>query len=127
MSSSIGHDFPAISEAVDRARAKAGYSREAFAYILGILPSQWSRQLRGQEHIALDRLAAAPDEFRRALIEELEMAWGIETTLETVQRELGYLRDLILATQKKGGHALNVAAPDSAGHAGGATCQTRTV
>ena len=71
---------------------KAGLSDQDLAYAQGILPSQWSRQLHGQGHIALDRLAHAPLAFRVALIEQLETLWGIETTMEMLHRDLVAIR-----------------------------------
>ena len=81
-----------LGEAIDAARRHSGLSDQDLAYAQGILPSQWSRQLRGQGHIALDRLAHAPLAFRVALIEQLETLWGIETTLETIHRDLAGIR-----------------------------------
>jgi hypothetical protein len=88
MHSSTGNGIPTLGDAINRARMKAYLSDQDLAYAQGILPSVWSRQLHGDGHIALDRLAHTPLAFRVALIEELEHFWGIETTMETIHRDL---------------------------------------
>lgn len=92
MHSSTGSGVPSLADAIDTARMKAGLSDQDLAYAQGILPSLWSRQLHGQGHIALDRLARTPLQFRVELIGQLEALWGIETTLETIHRDLVAMR-----------------------------------
>lgn len=92
MHSSTGSGVPSLVGAIDTARMKSGLSDQDLAYAQGILPSLWSRQLHGQGHIALDRLAHAPLAFRVELIGQLEALWGIETTLETIHHDLVAMR-----------------------------------
>jgi hypothetical protein len=92
MRSSTGSGVPTLAGAIDTARMKAGLSDQDLAYAQGILPSLWSRQLHGQGHIALDRLAHTPLQFRVELIGQLEALWGIETTLETIHHDLVAMR-----------------------------------
>jgi hypothetical protein len=92
MHSSTVNGIPTLGDAINTARMKAGLSDQDLAWAQGIRPSQWSRQLHGQGHIALDRLARAPLPFRVALIEALEVLWGVETTMETIHRDLAAIR-----------------------------------
>jgi len=92
MHSSTVNGIPTLGDAINTARMRAGLSDQDLAYAQGILPSLWSRQLHGQGHIALDRLAHTPLAFRVELIGQLETLWGVETTLETIYRELSGLR-----------------------------------
>lgn len=92
MHSSTVNGIPTLGDAINTARMKAGLSDQDLAWAQGIRPSQWSRQLHGQGHIALDRLARAPLPFRAALIESLEALWGVETTMEVIYRELAAIR-----------------------------------
>jgi hypothetical protein len=102
MHSSTGSGVPSLADAVDTARMKAGLSDQDLAYAQGLRPSLWSRQLHGQGHIALDRLAHAPLAFRVELIGQLEALWGIETTMETIHHDLVAMRlELAKATSKR--------------------------
>ena len=103
MHSSTGSGVPSLADAIDTARTKSGLSDQDLAYAQGILPSLWSRQLHGQGHIALDRLAHAPLAFRVELIGQLEALWGIETTMETIHHDLVAMRAEIakLAGQRR--------------------------
>lgn len=101
MHSSTGSGVPSLADAIDTARMKAGLSDQDLAYAQGILPSLWSRQLHGQGHIALDRLAHAPLAFRVELIGQLEALWGIETTLETIHHDLVAMRTEIVKLASK--------------------------
>ena len=92
MHSSTVNGIPTLGDAINTARMKAGLSDQDLAWAQGILPSLWSRQLHGQGHIALDRLAHTPLAFRVELIGQLEALWGVETTMETIHRELSGLR-----------------------------------
>ncbi len=92
MHSSTVNGIPTLGDAINTARMKAGLSDQDLAYAQGILPSLWSRQLHGQGHIALDRLAHTPLRFRVELIGQLEALWGIETTLETIHHDLIAMR-----------------------------------
>ena len=102
MHSSTGSGVPSLLDAIDRARMKAGLADQDLAYAQGILPSLWSRQLHGQGHIALDRLAHTPLAFRVELIGQLEALWGIETTMETIHRDLVEMRvEIVKAIAKR--------------------------
>ena len=92
MHSSTVNGIPTLGDAINTARMKAGLSDQDLAWAQGIRPPQWSRQLHGQGHIALDRLAHTPLAFRVALIEALESLWGVETTMEVIYRELASIR-----------------------------------
>ena len=74
-----------VIEAVDRARARAACSHKELALSQGISQKQWSQELHGQGHIALDRLDATPAPFRAALLEELALAWGLPTLVTPAQ------------------------------------------
>ena len=69
---------PIVADAIERARQRAGLSHKELALSQGIGIPQWSQQLHGQGHIALDRLTATPEPFRAALLDELRAAWHLD-------------------------------------------------
>lgn len=68
---------PIVVDAIERARCKAGLSHKELALAQGISAKQWSQQMHGLGHVALDRLSATPDAFRAALLEELRAEWHL--------------------------------------------------
>lgn len=85
---------PVVATAIERARARAACSHKELAISQGISQAQWSQEIHGQGHIALDRLTATPEPFRAALLEELAREWGLPVLItpaqvvELIRREL---------------------------------------
>ena len=68
----------ALVDLVERARLRAGESHKALALCQGISPAQWSRELRGIGHVALDRIVeSCPTPFVAALLEEIAVLRGL--------------------------------------------------
>jgi hypothetical protein len=67
-----------IGPLVERARMRAGVAHKELALSQGISPVQWSRQLAGHGHVALDRVVTlCPTTFVAALLEEIAASRGL--------------------------------------------------
>lgn len=68
-----------IGDIVERARVRSGASHKELAQCQHISPAQWSRELHGQGHVALDRIVAhCPLAFVAALLEEIAAHRGLQ-------------------------------------------------
>lgn len=84
---------PIVADAIERARQRAGLSHKELALSQGIGIPQWSQQLHGNGHIALDRLTGTPEPFRAALLDELRAAWHL--TAPTLTDIYALLQDVV--------------------------------
>jgi hypothetical protein len=62
---SLGLD---VATAVSLALARAGLSHKEACFLMGVDASNWSKQLRGDGHVSLQRLAQLPPKFWREFV-----------------------------------------------------------
>lgn len=88
--------------AIRESLATCDVSCKAAAYIMGLDPAQWTRQLHGDGHIPFDRIVQLPMPVQRALIERWARACDLsvvsaDTKSENVRRLLRVCADVIAA------------------------------